>query len=216
MGFCFAARWAILLLWPTLTPMAELWTFTRIDSIATGCLLAFLARDERWRCLLDRLCTHGVAVTATGLILAGSLAASGYSAKFSVGIAYSLNAACIALLAWAAIRRSDTTVGRILNHKSLIALGVASYSIYLWQQLFLNPGNDRWYCAFPLNLALALIASILSYRVIERPFLVWKGRLSYYRPDASRPSIGKMSTLGTSNNERAEAANRSVVSRISR
>jgi peptidoglycan/LPS O-acetylase OafA/YrhL len=177
MGFCFAARWAILFLWPAQTQMAELWTFTRIDTIATGCLLAHLAWSERWRPYLDRYCANGNAVAATGLILTGSLAVSGYSGKFSVGIAYSLNAVCIALLAWAAMRRADTVVGRILNHRFLISVGVASYSLYLWQQLFLQPESTQPWCVFPLNLVLAVLVALLSYRMIERPFLFLKGRL---------------------------------------
>ena len=74
------------------------------------------------------------------------------------------------------MRNEGGIVGRVLNHRYLAAVGLASYSIYLWQQLFLNPGNGGFLCAFPLNLACALVAAIVSYCFIERPFLKWKGQ----------------------------------------
>ncbi len=81
MVFCFVARWAVMLLAPAWTPMAELWTFIRIDSIAAGCLLAFLARDERWRHRLDRACGDGLRVAAIGGLLVASIAASSFKRK---------------------------------------------------------------------------------------------------------------------------------------
>ena len=142
---CFAARWIILLAFPGYSPMAELWTFTRMDSIAAGCLLGFLAWDAAWRRRLDRLCSAGWPVATVGLVLVGSLALSGMSAKYAVGMAYSVNAICIALLTWAALTGTATRAWKLLNNKALAAVGVASYSIYLWQQLFLNPRGD-WAC----------------------------------------------------------------------
>lgn len=178
---CFAGRWAVMVVAPALTPMAELWTFTRIDTIAAGCLLAYLARDPRWRPRLDRVASRPIAV---GSLLVGSLAASGQSAKFAVGIAYSLNAACIGLLVWAGIRAAGTGLGRLLNHPALATVGVASYSLYLWQQLFLNPRNPGRLCAFPVNIASALVVAFMSYHLIERPLLGLRHRLG---PRAARP-----------------------------
>ncbi len=54
MAGCFAARWVILIKFPAHTSMAEVWTFTRLDTIAAGCLLALLAWEPGWRRRLDR------------------------------------------------------------------------------------------------------------------------------------------------------------------
>ena len=167
LGFCPGVRWAVLLFAPAWSPMAELWTFSRIDTIAAGCLLAVLARDPAWRPRLDRWAGWwGVALA----VLVASLAASRLSAKWSVGVAGSVNAACLALLVWAAASRPP----RWLNLRSLSAVGVGSYSLYLWQQLFLKPGGTDWANAFPQNLALASLAAWASYALVESPFLRWK------------------------------------------
>jgi peptidoglycan/LPS O-acetylase OafA/YrhL len=187
LALCFGLRWVILLAFPQYTQMAELWTFTRIDAIATGCVLAFLACDPRWRARLDRLSDSNLTLLAVGLCLAGSLALSA-SAKFGVGVAYSLNAVCIAILLWAAVRRSGSRVGRILNHWTLQSIGVASYSLYLWQQLFLDHGQTGFVHRFPQNVVFAVIAAVLSYRLIERPFLALKQPGTVRRGPAEAPA----------------------------
>ena len=115
-----------------------------------------------------------LAEQAEGLV--ASIAASSVSAKFSVGIAHSLNATCIALLTWAAMRAPDTPIGRMLHNRTVVVIGTASYSLYLWQQLFLNPGNEGVLCRFPLNLVLAFVAAFASFYLVERPFLALKDR----------------------------------------
>jgi len=44
-----------------------------------------------------------------------------------------------------------------------------SYSIYLWQQLFLNAGEAAPATSFPVNVVLVGLAALLSYRLVERP-----------------------------------------------
>jgi peptidoglycan/LPS O-acetylase OafA/YrhL len=187
MIFCFVARWVIILFAPAYIPMAELWTFTRIDGIATGCLLAFLAWDATWRARLDRFGSNNWAVAAVASCLLASLVLS-RSGKFSVGVAYTLNACCIALLCWAIVQRSDSLLGRLFNHWSVRWIGVASYSLYLWQQLFLDHGKDSLLCSFPQNVVFAFAAALLSHWVVEKPFLKLKARFAA-EPTTPRPSV---------------------------
>jgi len=58
----------------------------------------------------------------------------------------------------------------------VVWVGVLSYSLYLWQQPFLNPMTSAWYTAFPVNVALACGAALISYYVIERPALRLRDR----------------------------------------
>src|SRR5262245_2792631 len=70
MAGALALRWLVLLAWPG-GHGVDVWTFTRIDDIAIGCLLALLAREPGWRVRLD-----GVASSpwALGALLVASLA----------------------------------------------------------------------------------------------------------------------------------------------
>ncbi|HWE95088.1 MAG TPA: acyltransferase [Tepidisphaeraceae bacterium] len=177
-AFCFVMRWAVLLFAPRHSAEAELWTFTRLDTIAFGCLLAVVACDPVWRQRLGRLCSSNRIVGLAGLGLVGSVFLSSFSAKFAVGVAYTANSALIALLLWSAVERSGSRVGRWLNHPAVAFVGVGSYSLYLWQQIFLNRGSHAFVCTFPQNLLFACVAAWVSYRFIERPFLSLKGRIS--------------------------------------
>ena len=65
---------------------------------------------------------------------------------------------------------TEGVVARILNAPVMVAIGVMSYSLYLWQMLFISPVAHRQ-LDFPLNVVWALLAATLSYLLIERPFL---------------------------------------------
>ena len=73
----------------------------------------------------------------------------------------------------------DDTVARALNTSGARALGRASYSLYLWQQPFLNPYGSALLQTFPLNVVAASVAAFCSYRLIEMPMLKLRSR---YRP----------------------------------
>ena len=78
----------------------------------------------------------------------------------------------VAILVWLAVRRE----WRWLGHPGVVAVGIGSYGVYLWQELFLNPRQHEWWTAFPQNVLLVALVAFVSYRVIERPFLRLKDR----------------------------------------
>jgi len=67
--------------------------------------------------------------------------------------------------------------GWFLNLAPLRFIGVLSYSLYIWQQLFLNRNRQESWTTFPVNLALAFAAALLSYYLVERPFLDLRRRI---------------------------------------
>jgi peptidoglycan/LPS O-acetylase OafA/YrhL len=78
---------------------------------------------------------------------------------------------CIALSVDWAMQNPATTVGRFLNAPAVAFIGVLSYSLYLWQQLFLDRYSTSPLCAFPVNVLLAITMAMISYLCIEAPFL---------------------------------------------
>ena len=80
------------------------------------------------------------------------------------------------------ILRKDHFIFRILNSKILIQIGVISYSLYIWQQLFIIPKGNypvlEQYLYSPLNLLLVFVTGFLSYHFFEKPFLKLKKKFS--------------------------------------
>jgi peptidoglycan/LPS O-acetylase OafA/YrhL len=68
-------------------------------------------------------------------------------------------------------------VGRVLNSRPFVFVGLISYSIYLWQQLFLNRYATSLPTSFPLNIVLAIAAALASYYLVERPSLRLRHRI---------------------------------------
>jgi peptidoglycan/LPS O-acetylase OafA/YrhL len=64
----------------------------------------------------------------------------------------------------------------LLNVWPVMWLGAISYSLYLWQQLFLNRGSSALWTAFPLNLGLSILLATASYHLVEQPFLKLRER----------------------------------------
>ncbi len=83
----------------------------------------------------------------------------------------------IALIIHWAVMNHESFVGRILNLRPLVYVGTLSYSLYLWQQLFINRNSTAMYCRFPLNIVCAGIAGAASFYVIEQPMLRLRERL---------------------------------------
>jgi len=80
---------------------------------------------------------------------------------------------------------------RVLNTPVIRWVGTLSYSFYLWQMPFTNPGGQSWATAFPQNLVLALLAAIVSFYAIEQPILRLRERRAkenYVREEVPVPA----------------------------
>ncbi len=74
-------------------------------------------------------------------------------------------AALMAILVVGAAQLSSGPLHKLLSSRPAVQLGALSYSLYLWQQLFLGRPLHWW--TFPAILSL----SCASYWVVEQPFL---------------------------------------------
>lgn len=144
------------------------------DSLAIGCLLArtrLQLEARTWYLWLMRP-AQSVAILALALLLNRYM---GFTVVAVFG-ATVINV-CMAVLVHRSVYHSDDWVGRMLNWKPVAFVGVLSYSLYLWQQLFLNRHSMAWVCAFPQNLGLAILAALGSYFLLEQPLLRLRRRL---------------------------------------
>jgi peptidoglycan/LPS O-acetylase OafA/YrhL len=76
------------------------------------------------------------------------------------------------VLLTATVLHPDTWLGRLLEWPPLRFIGRISYSLYLWQELFLVPiTRDRLHAHGALCLAAAFACAIASYYLIEMPMI---------------------------------------------
>ncbi len=79
------------------------------------------------------------------------------------------------LASFMTIRRG--VVYKLLNSWLAVQIGILSYSIYIWQQLFLAPSVGRsgyiWQ-KWPLNIACVIAVASASFYLVERPLLRFK------------------------------------------
>jgi peptidoglycan/LPS O-acetylase OafA/YrhL len=88
----------------------------------------------------------------------------------------SLENVAIASILLYVVFRHESWAGRFLNLTPLRHVGMISYSLYLWQQLFTGPFT-RW---FPLNVLCIFACAELSYFLIERPSFVVRDRVQQW------------------------------------
>lgn len=160
---------------------------TVFDALATGCLLALLrVKLDQSKAYL-RLMSSPIIILLPFVIYACNFYRQYPSFMYTVG--ETIMNICIALLIDWAIRNPDGRVGRMLNARFAAFIGVMSYSLYLWQQPFLNRESDAWATAFPINIVLATVFAFASYRLIETPLLGLRAKFRHAKmQDSDQPT----------------------------
>ena len=152
--------------------------------IAMGCLLAINSRRVRDAVLSSKLLSDGrtllfaLPVIALLDVIPESIpGVHGALPAVLIGIVtYSLVTLCVARLVFL----PTGLAGRVLNSAAAVLIGKLSYSLYLWQQLFLNPfSRPTISTPFPVNCLLILAAASASYWGLEVRFLDLRKR---FRP----------------------------------
>jgi peptidoglycan/LPS O-acetylase OafA/YrhL len=165
---------------------------TVADALAIGCVLAgvgtWLRREPRYARLLE----SKLFLLAPLLVLAGSLLHDRPRLAFVFGFSM-MNIGIAACVHWCVIHHQGR-LGCVLNSGPLVYVGTLSYSIYLWQQLFLNRASDETLNQFPANLLGVIVASLVSFYVIERPSLAWRHRLERRWFGGKRPAAPALLT----------------------
>lgn len=151
------------------------------DSLATGCLLARLRswlEGQEWYLRIFH-------PAWSLLLLALVLVLNRFGNYIAIAVfGPSIINFGLAILIHRFVYLAGSPVGKLLNWKPLVLVGVLSYSLYLWQQLFLNRASGAWMNAYPQNLAFAIAAALASYFLVEKPLLELRHRLRVLPEDA--------------------------------
>ncbi|MEO6777601.1 MAG: acyltransferase [Kofleriaceae bacterium] len=161
-------RVGALVAWPAISGLTDQAFPFVFDSIALGCVLAILrSRLEAWppyrRLLTARWFWLVPLALIPTLIIERPVIDLGFSTTAAnVGIALAIHR-CVMM--------PTARVGRVLELPGFVWIGTLSYSLYLWQQPFLDRHDTGWWAAFPINLGLALALACVSFYLIEKPWL---------------------------------------------
>jgi peptidoglycan/LPS O-acetylase OafA/YrhL len=154
----------------------------RADSLMFGCLVALLQGTplfERFYHLATRIWWIPPAV-----ILLSDLLGARFMNYWEFPIGFTLCGVAISLFLLWCVRNPGSVVGRLLNSRILSHIGVLSYSIYIWQTLFLNYDNRSLFgpslkllYTLPFSWLAIFLAAEISYNLIEQPSLRLRSRL---------------------------------------
>jgi peptidoglycan/LPS O-acetylase OafA/YrhL len=133
--------------------------------IMLGCALAFVPRR--------RIPMHATLVGAALVSLVGLMFCR------HTPVLGEMKYLVVAFLLWSTVQGVCSPVCRVLCSRPLTSLGVVSYSLYIWHNLtFRLP--LKLMIATPVKFAIAVVASYLSYRLIESPMIAVGRRCASY------------------------------------
>lgn len=167
-----------------LQPLLSWYSFFNFsDTLSLGCIGAMLlARHgdavHRWLVLRPRLILAcALVLIAVPHVCFRLLTA----APLSVPLGFTMQAAGILVLVLQSVVSPRFGFYPLLNLPAVRWLGLMSYSLYIWQQLFCTRPEvfgweAAWWLSFPTWIPVALLVAIVSYYALERPLLVWRSR----------------------------------------
>jgi peptidoglycan/LPS O-acetylase OafA/YrhL len=171
---------------PSARPRIGMMLHTRADSLMIGALLALICFNEDHLHILKRSVSSWlIPVVSLCILVIDTSLTMHFKGGYVLSIGYSLQNLMIAMLMAHVVLYDKTILGRILNCPAVVHVGLISYSLYLWQQLFLTTSNTTFSGFFPWNLVCAFAAAELSYYMLEKPFLRWRKRFSNVQDNAA-------------------------------
>jgi peptidoglycan/LPS O-acetylase OafA/YrhL len=169
---------------PNITSMLHL----RVDALMLGCWAALELEEKGTSRVLDFLAHPAIAV-GSGFYLLVISCVMRRAGVINAGFGYSIEAfAALSVITWA-MRNPDGAVGRVLNSAPFVHFGLISYSLYLWQQLWLSHETPVPVWSIPLQVAGAVLCAEASYRWVEVPMLKLRSVLKPGRAARQEPQL---------------------------
>jgi peptidoglycan/LPS O-acetylase OafA/YrhL len=170
-------------------------TLGRMDFIAWGCLLAILATNGSpllYR-KLDRGTLQWRLLWAIALLVGVKTVCNNFHryewlAVFECVLAPTIYAISMAVMIWCCANNPKGIVSELLDCRLASGVGILSYSLYLWQEPFVTPARGTGIFDVPYNVLSLLGCALLSYFLVERPFLKLKDRFAVREPVLGSPA----------------------------
>jgi peptidoglycan/LPS O-acetylase OafA/YrhL len=184
--------WAVVLIVPIVRFCTEInfmhHMFTRGDAIMWGCLFAVyykplveFIKTKPTIVLLAPFVTLLICLASKKIFHVSNHTTPYYVIQALAGSYGMLTNICIGFITLVSINFQNNLYFSFLNSKIMNYLGMLSYSIYIWQQLFFSD-HIGVLSHFPYNICLIFIVAMISYHFIEKPFLTLKSRFIKTKP----------------------------------
>lgn len=175
----------------------------RVDSLMFGCALAMVYKTQWFARIAERILKWPIMLAALGFFsfVSGYLNYR-FQGYYMLPFGYTLESIAISYLLLYFVTKPASMGGRLLNAKPLVHAGLISYSLYLWQQLFLTPSlqaPNHWSASilgtFPFNLLATFLAAELSWQLVEKPALKLRRRFEHARTSESESNRDQLRVL---------------------
>lgn len=161
--------------------------FMHADFLFVGCFIGYLFyyRQEEIKSFVSRLNGIHIFLLVCVMWCFTKMEYHPVWDKFFIPVTGIVVATGFAIILLYTIFRQDNFLFRFLNKPGISFVGKLSYSLYVWQQLFLcgtlavAANQNKFWFQFPQNMAFVGLASIFSYFIVEKPFLKIKSRFAH-------------------------------------
>jgi|SRR5882724_256845 len=161
--------------------------FNYFDAIALGCTGAVLfATKPSWFKRVEQRRILWSMVALIFLLVPYALQKLQLAGKVNVPFGPGLQAVGLTILIMHSISSPRAWAFRVLNVAPVCWLGVLSYSLYIWQEIFCTRASafgfaPKSFLTFPIWMFTAVVAAIVSYYGFERPLLGLRRKFRHVR-----------------------------------
>lgn len=158
---------------------------SHIDLLMAGCATAFLLDSPQWRARVRKIPVWPtLAVTSAFLFIAEPILLDRFAAHSTAAVVVNLfvptfEAVAIALTLLAVVGGKRGVPYRLLNTGVPVFLGKLSYSLYIWQQLFLVPRSAGSIPSLLVRLLALSLVAYCSFNFLEKPFVKLRGKFRH-------------------------------------
>ena len=161
-------------------------TTSYFDSIAVGCVAAMLLFHKRMEVkqFLTVNFSKWLPACLLMLVLPMLWLQIHFPARLQALFSDSMQAFAFSLLLLDSVLNPDRTFYRFLNNRLICQIGVLSYSLYIWQQIFCTsyfwlPQRHFWWLSFPGWLVPTFLVAAVSFYCLERPLFRLRSRFRH-------------------------------------
>ena len=142
---------------------------SRMDALMLGALAALCSAAPVFQRWLGKLTAPLIAIPLAFVVVVSPLLSYYFGNLYLFSVGFTAECTCLLIVLLFVIYNPSSGLGRLLNTRLMVYIGVISYDLYLWQQLFITPKNTTFTGLPGINVLLLCIAAFLSHKCIEVP-----------------------------------------------